>query len=386
MKKIHTHHRLQLIRSTYLRDHHVALAIFCCALAVIITASIVREWKNISMLSIFHEITQSSAHLATNTRADIEVGVTVLEAPAELPRALDGVLVPAAESNLTPLCVMIENLAYEGVRPQYGLSEASVIYEVIVEGGITRFMAVFAGPGRIDMIGPVRSARDTYLEFASEYNCSYFHAGGSFTAIQALRRLKMRDVDGLIEYKYFWRERSRYAPHNFFTSLDNLRTATKNHHWYDEGAPTFASWLFQHADDLMDESALTNATDIQINFGTGYDVSFAYDATSNTYLRKNAGVAHMDAGTKTQLAPHTVIIQHVGAGIPIEGKGRVNWPVTGEGVVEIFHDGHVYAGRWTKPSRVERTQFVDEDGKSIPLGVGQVWIAIVPEHITSSYQ
>src|SRR3989339_2036682 len=103
--------------------------------------------------------------------------------PKKIPRRIDGVLVKPEESNLLPVCVMIENAAFGGVRPQSGLSQAQLVYEVIVEGGITRFMAVFSNATQANaVIGPGRSARDTYLEFVSELELAYAHAGGSYNA------------------------------------------------------------------------------------------------------------------------------------------------------------------------------------------------------------
>lgn len=393
MPKHKHHHHVQLIEPRWIRDHHIFLIGIICIIALLIAATIVRTWKQEALrsrveLPVFIE--EITTNVSTNTTSTEKKKASKKEKkqeiPTELPRALDGVIVPTAESNQTPICVMIENLAYEGVRPQYGISFASVVYEVIVEGGITRFMVVYPGPGRIDMIGPLRSARDTYLEFVSEYHCAYFHAGGSYTALLALNTMKLRHVDALIEPKYFWRDRSRYAPHNLFTSMDNLRNATQNHHWYDEGAPTFTTWLFSDALSETQQASLPRASSIAINFGYGYDVAYTYEPSSHAYLRKNADVAHMDAMTQTQLAPKTVIIQHVNEGQYIEGKGRINWPVTGEGKVEIFRDGVVYTGTWKKDVRTDRTQFMDSAGNPISLSRGQVWIEIVPPHISTSFQ
>ncbi|MCW1929914.1 MAG: DUF3048 domain-containing protein [Candidatus Kerfeldbacteria bacterium] len=391
MKKQNTHRffRVQFLRVSWLKDHHLFFALCLCAIVVILSATAVKAWKeHVHAQDVIEEDvvnTDENTNQAVQKKKKEKKEESVV--PTELPRALDGVVVPADASNATPICVMIENLFSTQVRPQYGLSEASVVYEIIVEGGITRFMAVFPGGNRIDMIGPVRSARDTYLEFVSEYNCAYFHAGGSDTALKALYTMHLRHVDGLIEPKYFWRERSRYAPHNFFTSMDNLVNAVRNHHWYDEGAPIYTQWTFTDALTPVQKESATQpvATHIDIPFGYGYDVDYSYDEASNTYLRQNAHVAHMDAITDAQIAPKNIIIQHVAEGAAISGKGRINWPVTGNGAVEIFHDGRVYIGTWVKKDRLSRTEFFDLEGKPIPLTRGQSWVEIVPPHITSSY-
>lgn len=309
---------------------------------------------------------------------------------ATLPRLLDGVIVDRKNANTLPLCVMIENAAFDGVRPQSGLSRASVVYEVIVEGGITRFMAVFAsGAGDSFPIGPVRSSRDTYLEFASEYDCPYIHAGGSFTAMQAIRNFHLRDVDGLIEGKYFWREAEKYAPHNLFTTREKLEFASRDHAWTVRESDTLEPWRF--LDAVPEASRPTSktedaATRASIQFGGSYDVVYTYDPSRNSYLRQNGGVVHTDALTGEQIAPQNVVLQFVDAGDAIEGKGRINWSVTGEGRVEVFHDGRVVNGRWKKTAREHRTVFIDESGAPLPLTRGSTWIAIVPPHISVSHE
>ncbi|EKD76318.1 MAG: hypothetical protein ACD_43C00153G0001 [uncultured bacterium] len=269
---------------------------------------------------------------------------------------------------------MIENAAFDGVRPQAGLSAAQVVYEVIVEGGITRLMAVFAGE-KADTIGPVRSARDTYLEFASELNCAYAHAGGSYTAMEAIPNFKLRDLDGLREPKWFWRDSSKYSPHNLFTKTDNLYNAIKDgHSWTD--APTYSVWNFVDDDKIMTGEA---ANEVNILFGGSYDVNYTYSEEFKAYERKNGSVNHTDANTGKTLTARNIIIQKVPAGNFIEGKGRVNFSVTGEGEVNIFRLGKMEKGTWKKADRLARTQFFTTDGKEIPLARGNSWVEIVPE-------
>lgn len=293
-----------------------------------------------------------------------------------LPRRLDGLVVARDDANKVPACIMIENAAFSGVRPQSGLSAASVVYEVIVEGGITRWMAVYAGE-HANIVGPVRSARDTYLEFASEYNCAYLHAGGSFTALQALQNFGMRDIDGLREGKWFWRDPNKYAPHNFFTNTANAYDAiTTGHSWTEP--PTYDSWTFADETEL---SALGEATASEVNiyFGGAYDVKYVYNAEGKYYERWNGGVLSVDANNGDSIKTRNIIIQKVPPGEEIEGKSRINFSVTGEGEVYIFRNGQFVQGTWKKPDRLSRTKYYDADGNEIPLARGTTWVEIVPE-------
>lgn len=306
-----------------------------------------------------------------------------------IPRVLDGIYVEKTLAATMPVCVMIENAAFGGVRPQTSLSKASIVYEVIVEGGITRFMAVYPTGGESYTIGPVRSARDTYIEFASEYECPYAHAGGSPTALQALREHRMWDLDGLIYSQYFWRDATKFAPHNFFTSLENLQSAATDKHWAILDPEKFQPWKFIDAlpaEQRPDPATEEGVTTIFVGFGGSYDVEYFYNAEKNAYERKNGGVDHTDRLNNQILTATNIVLQFVDDGTAIEGKGRINWPVRGEGRVEIFHDGQIYKGRWKKENRDSRTEYVDERGAPIPLTRGTTWVEVVPPHIAVTYQ
>lgn len=301
------------------------------------------------------------------------------EKPTVLPRHLDGIMVAAADANMVPACVMIENAAFSGVRPQSGISAAQVVYEIIVEGGITRWMAVFAGE-KTDVVGPVRSSRDTYLEFVSELNCAYVHAGGSYLSMQAIQRFELRDIDGLREYQWFWRDSTKSSPHNFFTSTDNLYKAiSEGHSWADP--PTYSPWNFVDDEEIEDDELAKeeSATEVNIAFGGSYDVQYRYNEQEKNYKRWNGGVEHIDKNTGKTLTARNIIIQKVPDGEYLPWKGLVNFSVTGEGEVYIARLGTLTKGTWEKKDRLARTQFFADDGEEIPLARGTTWVEIVPE-------
>lgn len=338
----------------------IGLAVALCAVLLILVAAVAMNRNNVD--------TDKKITTEKQNKKKKKDEPTVVE------RHIDGMMVATADANMVPACVMIENAAFDGVRPQSGLSAASVVYEVIVEGGITRLMAVYAGE-QADEVGPVRSARDTYLEFASEYNCGYAHAGGSYTAMLAIPRFDMRNIDALLESKYFWRDSGKYSPHNLFTSTANLYEAIGDgHSWTDE--PTYATWNFANDDELPTGEA---ATEVNIAFGGSYDVQYRYNAEGKYYERVNGGIVQTDANTGNTLTTRNIIIEKVPEGIYIEGKGRVNFAVTGEGEVYIFRNGVLTQGTWKKADRLDRTRYYDADGNEIALARGNTWVEVVPE-------
>ena len=293
----------------------------------------------------------------------------------DLARRIDGMIVPSGETNHWPIALMIENAAFGGVRPQSGLSSAQVIYELPVEGGITRFLAIFAGdlPERA---GPIRSARATYLEFSSEYDALFGHAGGSPEAMAAVDGLAVKDLSALsTDSRFFYRETTLVAPHNLFTNSELLTKALRDKQLV-EVEPTYEPWDFK--EDSPVAKPLTEPLSIDFGSGPLYAVDYHYNAKTNSYDRTNGGELHTDAVTGDTLSPKTVIIQVVPAAIPAGDEGRVNYAVTGTGQAYFALDGTVLTGTWSKLDRDSRTIFRDEDGNRLPLNRGQIWLSIVP--------
>jgi hypothetical protein len=141
--------------------------------------------------------------------------------PAEGPSYysfLDGKPVgSASEQRPRVISIMIDN--HPGARPQSGLSQAQVVYEVPVEGEFTRYFAIFNASTTVDKVGPVRSARPYFLDWLQEYgDALYIHSGGSPEALQILRNSTLFDANEFFRGAYFWRGTDHLAPHNLYTS------------------------------------------------------------------------------------------------------------------------------------------------------------------------
>lgn len=303
----------------------------------------------------------------------------------ESARLLDGLIVDKTKTNSWPYVVMIENLL--SVRPQSGLSQASVVYEALVEGGATRFMAVFDPSVVVPEIRPVRSVRPYYIEWSSEYNALLAHCGGSPLALQIIREnpdihdLNQISRDG----KYFWRDKTLSAPHNLLTSSQNMVFALRDKGLLDKQA-TFRPWKFKDEASLaargLDGKTLT------FNFSTGltYKVSYQYNKEKNVYLRFNADQPHLDKNTGQQIEVKNVVVQLVKQPVLNGGKGRLDIQVEGEGKAWILRDGQIIAGTWKKTSRTDRTLFYDKDGQEIEFNRGNTWVHVVPGSEAVTYE
>lgn len=322
----------------------------------------------------------------SDTKA-LTVNETAASDPGTIaPRRLDGVLVDADEDSYIPYGVMIENL--REVRPQSGLSAASVVYETLAEGGSTRFLAVFDPSATISEIMPVRSARAYYLEWISEFGGLYAHAGGSPKALTIIREnADIHNLDALTsDGKYFWRDRSRSAPHNLVTSSEKMLFALR-----DKGlegvAATFTPWRFKDDALLADRGADARTVSFNFSGGLTYRVDFTYKRNGNVYLRANAGQPHLDKNTGQQITAKNVIVQLVREpGYDNTGKGRLDIYVGGTGNAWIFRDGQAVAGTWKKDSRTARTTYYDQSGAEIRLNRGATWVHVLPETQAVTYQ
>lgn len=294
-------------------------------------------------------------------------------------RYLDGKSASLEMVNPKPVSVMVENLV--SVRPQSGISSASVVYEALAEGGITRFMLVFAGVGsNISEIGPVRSARPYFVDFADEYESLYVHCGGS---PQALNKIPSTDITSINQiggdHSYYWRDISKSAPHNLYTSGELLARALRDYDLDDEG--DFEPWKFK--DDEENSSLPVENKTINIDYSTySYAVEWKYAKEDNTYTRYNGGEIHLDNNNNLPIKAKNIVVQKTETGI-LDDVARLDIETAGDGEAIIFQDGRTTIGTWEKKSN--RTVFFDDQGDEIRFNAGQIWVEIVKTNTPIDY-
>ncbi len=324
-----------------------------------------------------------------------------------------------------PLLVMIEN--HLESRPQSGLSRADVVYEAVAEGGITRFMGVFycaaaePAPRKYDL-GPVRSARTYFLDWASEYadyplyahvggaNCSRDPATGRCTTdprAQALEQIE----------RYGWLDRQHWSDMNQFALPYRVcrrepertgRTVATEHTMYcdsealwqeaekrglaaqDQSGNSwdadFRPWKFKDGAPLEQRGEIN---EISFDFWRGYrdyQVRWQYDKEKNQYLRFNGGQPHQDFLTGQQLAAKVIVIQFTREIGPVDSHKHLLYRTIGQGKALVFQDGKVIKASWRKKSRQQRTIFSDARGKEIKFNRGLIWIEVLPAGNQVSYE
>jgi hypothetical protein len=280
---------------------------------------------------------------------------------------LTGVTTSSASVKRPITAVMIENSP--DARPQSGLAYDNVVFEAVAEGGITRFIVLYQ-EAQPELIGPVRSVRPYYLEWARPFEPAVAHVGGSDRALQMVRSGSYGvDIDQFFNASSYWRANDRYAPHNVYTSMKDL---------YDLGqskghtASTFAPWA--RADEQKAE--IPEYTTIEMDVSSGvFAVSYNYDAENNTYLRILGGQPHVDR-EKGQIAPKVVIALMVNSAAA-EDASHNNFVTTGSNTCYIFQNGTVVEATWSRADTPSMLKFTDTAGEEITLNRGQTWITAV---------
>ncbi len=277
-------------------------------------------------------------------------------------------------------------------RPQSGLMDADLLYELPAEGGISRYVAVFYH-GSSDKIGPVRSARPYLVDIAKEWSAVYVHVGGSNDALSYLSTGSTPYINEFSFGSYFWRDNARKAPHNLYTSSEKLWQAIEKEGW--AGREKITAWPFladgdtqlavmQAKADAEGNTAAMPLTDaIKIDYAAAKN-TYRYDAATGLYLREIGGQPQLDAESGQQLAVANVLVQFVSSKF-LDDAGRLSIDMVGEGEAWLFSGGAVQKGYWSRDSVNSRTVFYDDDGHEWKLASGKTWIQVVDQTVNISY-
>jgi hypothetical protein len=303
--------------------------------------------------------------------------------PKLVPSTLTGLPVDPNVNNRTVTAIMIENSI--DARPQSGLDQAGVVFEAIAEGGVTRFMGVFQDT-QPSYIGPVRSARPYYIQWALGFNAAYAHVGGSPDALADLNAWNVRNIDQFANSAAFQRISSRYAPHNVYTSISQLNTVENTKGWTSSNFKGF----IRKADTPAKTPTASN-----LSFtlsGPIYNPSFTYNPSTNNYPRSENGTVHnviSQSGVLTPITPKVVValITPLGQGaLDSSGAYYSDYNVLGSGQAMIFQDGTEITANWNKQNSTDQITFTDNSGNPVKLNAGQTWLTAVATSANVSYK
>lgn len=279
-----------------------------------------------------------------------------------------------------PVAIMINNI--QKATPQIGISQADIIYECTVEGGITRLMMLAKDYKSLDIIGSVRSSRNYFIDLAQGHDALYVHAGGSDDAYEAIYSRDIDNMDGVNQsipdmfYRDPERRKKMGMEHSLMTTGEGivggiayrgLRTELENGY---ERTLTFA----KAATAPAGESAL-HAT---VPYSTYITATFDYDEASQSYLKGQYDQPHIDGATGEQLAFTNVLIlraPHTGA---LDAKGHIDVDLTTGGEGYFLSMGKYVPITWKKPTHESPLQLFHTSGQPLALNPGKSYISIVP--------
>jgi DUF3048 family protein len=287
---------------------------------------------------------------------------------------LTGKAAPGGEVPRRPvLAVKVENTP--DAYPLVGLQTADVVYEELVEGGITRFMALYQCK-EATKVGPVRSARTTDPKVLVQYDprSVIAYSGGQLAVVHAVERSGLVSFDEDSGGDAFWRDTARYEPHNLFVNTAKLRAKSVKR-TTDEGPPRR---LFPF--DAEAPTAGKRASQVSMSFSSSVTATWRWDKGAGRWQRMVED-APMTLDTGTPITAANVIIQQVvvteGNLVDVLGYHSPEVTLTGTGKAWILRDGVLIAGSWSRPVMGAVTKFMSKTGEVIPLAPGNTWIELV---------
>lgn len=281
-------------------------------------------------------------------------------------------------SNTRPFAVMIN--CHNGALPQAGLQNAYVVYELMVEGGITRMMALFKD-GNVDKIGSIRSARTQYLDYVYENDAIYVHAGGARDAIERIGKEGIDDVNA--DGRYGMRDSSlnRDFEHTLFTSTELLNNGADAEGMRKTTSKGNLLTYSAKSLDLSKYKEKEEANNVSITYSYYRTSNYTYDSDKKVYLRSMNDMKNIDLVTGNQYEVKNIIVY----GVKYSNYTHHGYSLyqkldnVGSGDGYYITEGYAIPITWEKNSKNERTIYkVKETGKELIVNDGNTYIQIYP--------
>lgn len=320
----------------------------------------------------------SDKEQATESNIDVQEeaqqeGIIDAEAGKELPfvTPFSGEHV-AEEATARPVLVTINN--HPKARPQSGLAQADVVYEMLAEGDVTRFLALYQSE-LPETIGPIRSSRDYFIDIAKGLDAFYIAHGYSPEAKSMLDKNVVDHINGM-QYDgiYFNRSSERKAPHNSYISGENVVAGAEK-----VGASLLyqkkVSYPFYDEEDNVKIGVQANEVAMNYSNSGTFNSRYEYDSETNRYERFSANVQTEDYVTKQPIELANILFFEMPHRV-IDSEGRRDITIDGGGSAYVFQAGTMREVKWENTDGLLIA--VEEDGSEVKLVPGQTWIHFVP--------
>ncbi len=328
------------------------------------------------------ETTTTSASKDSEETETTKKSISELEITGNI-NLLTGFEISDSVLNTRPFAVMINNAGE--ARPQSGLNKADCVIEVVDEGGITRLIGIFSSKDA-EVVGPIRSARQYYAEMSRMFDPVYVFWG---TYPEGYKIVDNMDMDvltplgdqsgassitaNMAEGKDAWRDSTRVAPHNAYSSTEKLKAAAENNGYAIDGGQSPFSFKL----DASEEKRGT-VSDIKIDFSVASFASdFKYDKALNNYKKSTGGKEDVDRETNENLYFNNVIALVTDIANSGDSAGHMIVRTTGNGKAFFFFDGNVVEGTWERTNILDPMVFKDSSGNEVLINRGSTYIGMI---------
>ena len=287
-----------------------------------------------------------------------------------------------------PIAVMVNNIIAS--LPQWGISQADIIYEMLAEGRITRFLALFQDYSKIDKLASIRSARPYYMDIAQSYGAVYIHFGGSVPAYEAIASRKdLIHIDGIKgnwEGTVFFRDPDRRKEmgleHSVFTTGEYLQLAMdklagQGYDLNQETHPSAFTFGQRWSENAASEGQPANK--VTVTFSSRHKPWFQYDPETGKYLRFQYGDPQMDGWLDTQIAVENVLVLRMATTDIPSDLHLIDVDTTGTGDGYYFCRGKYVPITWQKDSYNSEILYFDQSGAPLVVSRGQTFVSVVTQ-------
>ena len=276
-----------------------------------------------------------------------------------------------------PYAIMINNTAK--AVPQCGISQADILNEIIAEGSVTRFLAIFEDLSDVNVIGPVRSVRPYFYQMAKHYGAILSSAGGSDEAISIIKKAKYNYLNGIAGagsafYRDAWRKSNRGYEHSLMPTGEKLMNAADKAGY--ETSMADVDYGFHFTGEAMTAGEAANELTIWF-YKNGKKTTMTFDGSTGQYVMSQHGATSVDANDDSPISFRNVVVLEADSYVK-DKKGHLEVQTTGTGKGFFARDGRVIPITWSRESTSAQYVYTDESGNPVSFGIGKTYIAIVP--------
>ena len=273
-----------------------------------------------------------------------------------------------------PIAVMLNNIS--DAMPQCDIGKADIVYEMKVEGGITRLLGIFNDYSNLEKLGSIRSCRPYYVTVAMEYDAIYMHYGQSPQGEEKLSSSGINNLSGLSSEGgvTYYRASDRVSPHNVFTDTEKIKAGIEQKGYETKHSDSFKS-VFSFNEEITAPAGGEKAEKITTPISNYTTPWFEYHADDGLYYRFQYGGEQTDGNTGDQLKYENVLIQFAHY-TSIDDHDRQQLDLIGEGTGLYASNGVIVPVTWKKSSENAITKYYTEDGNELKLNPGKTWVTV----------